>query len=83
MILSENDYRALEIGRFRLRGEVHQWMYDRFSLGRILQRAGFAEPVAMEAHESKIPSWTAYCMDTEPDGTIYKPDSLFMEAVKI
>ena len=32
------DYR---VGLFRGRGEVHQWMYDRYSLKRLLDRAGF------------------------------------------
>jgi SAM-dependent methyltransferase len=83
MILSDEDYRALEIGRFRSEGEIHQWMYDRYSLGRILKRAGFQDPKAVRADESRIPGWTAYHLDTEPDGTVCKPDSLFMEAVKL
>jgi hypothetical protein len=29
-------------------------MYDRYSLARILRRAGFGDPTAMGAHESKI-----------------------------
>lgn len=83
VILSDEDYRALEIGRFRSTGEIHQWMYDRYSLGRILKRAGFQDPKAVRANESRIPGWTAYHLDTEPDGTVCKPDSLFMEAVKL
>jgi len=83
IILSDEDYRALEIGRFRSTGEIHQWMYDRYSLGRILKRAGFQDPKAVRANESRIPDWTAYHLDTEPDGRVCKPDSLFMEAIKL
>jgi hypothetical protein len=34
------------------------------------------------ADESYITNWTSFNLDTEPDGSIYKPDSLYMEAVK-
>jgi SAM-dependent methyltransferase len=83
IILSDEDYRALEIGRFRSTGEIHQWMYDRYSLGRILKRAGFQNPKTVRANESQISGWSEYHLDTEPDGTVCKPDSLFMEAIKL
>jgi SAM-dependent methyltransferase len=82
ILLSKADYEALETGRFRASGVIHQWMYDRYSLARVLEQVGFQKPVAMGANESQIPGWTEYHLDTEPDGTVYKPDSLFMEAVK-
>lgn len=71
---------AYDIGRFRLSGEVHLWMYDRFSLARALSSAGFAQPRRMGASESSIPGWADFHLDTEPDGRPYKPDSLYMEA---
>ena len=74
--------KALEIGRFRLSGEVHQWMYDRYSLARLLELAGFRNPRRRDPVESMIPDWTSYHLDTDPDGSIYKPDSIYMEAVK-
>lgn len=70
------------IGRFRLSGEIHQWMYDRYSLGRLLSQAGFREAVVLSAHESAIPGFGIYLLDVEPDGSVRKPDSLFMEAHK-
>lgn len=70
-----------EIGRFRVSGEVHQWMYDRYSLGMILQEAGFENPKVTTAHESAIPDFPTYNLDVLPDGAIRKPDSMFMEAV--
>jgi len=73
---------ALQIGSFRLAGEVHQWMYDRFSLARLMQSVGFHHPTQRNATESQIPGWTGFNLDTLADGTVVKPDSLFMEAVK-
>ena len=82
LTLGRENLSALELGRFRLSGEVHGWMYDRYSLGRALERAGFEGPVTRCAQESGIPNWRQYCLDTEPDGSIYKPDSIYMEAIK-
>ncbi len=82
LLLGKMDYRALEVGRFRMGGEVHQWMYDRYSLARALERVGFVGPHAVGPTESRISNWTEFHLDTEPDGTVYKPDSLYMEAVK-
>ena len=72
--------RALQIGRFRLSGEVHHWMYDRFSLARLMTRFGLAEPRVMRAGESAIEGWAGYHLDVLEDGSVAKPDSLFMEA---
>lgn len=74
--------RALAIGRFRLRGEVHQWMYDRLSLARELTAAGFHQPKLQSASESSVPDWGRFHLDIQPDGTLNKPDLLFMEAIK-
>lgn len=81
-MLGENDLRALRIGRFRLQGEAHQWMYDRFSLAQLMLRAGFVEPTQQTATSSRIPSWESFCLDTLEDGTAIKPDSFYMEASK-
>lgn len=75
-------YKALQIGLFRLGGENHQWMYDSYSLGKLLEDIGFKNVTVMSALESHIPHWTNFNLDTEPDGTVYKPDSLFIEAFK-
>jgi SAM-dependent methyltransferase len=74
--------RALEIGRFRLAGEVHQWMYDRFSLARLMMSAGFRDPILRSPVDSAIPNWSEFHLDTLPDGSAIKPDSFFMEARK-
>lgn len=76
------EYAALQLGRFRMSGEVHKWMYDRYSLKSLLAQAGFINVTETSSIVSKIPDWPRYNLDTEPDGTAYKPDSLYMEAVK-
>lgn len=78
----ENGLTAEEIGNFRLSGEVHQWMYDSFSLGRLLEQAGFTEIKTVRADESRITDFNTYFLDTDEDGKVRKPDSVFMEAVK-
>jgi predicted SAM-dependent methyltransferase len=83
IILSSTELKALQIGQFRQSGEVHQWMYDRYSLFLLLRNAGLEKIVVRSANESYISEWENFNLDTEPDGSIYKPDSLYMEAVKI
>lgn len=82
IILSREDQRAIEIGRFRMCGEAHQWMYDRYSLARLLKQAGFRDPQVQDAKTSRIPDWTDFNLDTLPDGAVIKPDLFFMEAIK-
>lgn len=74
--------RACQAGLFRQSGEVHRFLYDRFSLGRLLTQAGFNEPRVCSALESGIPAFHTYNLDTTTDGKTRKPDSFFMEAVK-
>ena len=73
---------ALQIGKFRLGGEIHQWMYDSFSLSRLLKEIGFKNIIIRDAFTSYLDCWQKYNLDTEPDGTIYKPDSNYIEALK-
>ena len=72
---------AAREGLFRNSGEVHQWMYDRFSLARALRTAGFASVQKRLAGESGIPGFAGYGLEII-DGRERKPDSLYMEAHK-
>lgn len=81
-LLGADGLRALAIGRFRLAGEVHQWMYDRYSLARLLLATGFVDPVVQGPTVSRIAGWQHYYLDTLPDGSVIKPDLLFLEAIK-
>lgn len=72
----------LEVGRFRLSGEVHRHMYDRLSLAKALKAAGFSSPRKVDCTESAIPGFSAFLLDSDEMGSPRKPDSLFMEAVR-
>jgi len=73
---------AEEIGKFRLSGEIHQWMYDEYSLGKLLEKTGFKEFKKVMANESQIINFNSYFLDIEQNKATRKPDSLFMEAIK-
>lgn len=77
----KDEYDALQIGRFRKGGEVHQWMYDRFSLACLLEQAGFVDVKICVASESRIPEYEKYALDAL-NGVVRKPDSIFIEASK-
>ena len=66
---------------FRESGEIHRWMYDRFSLQRLLNQAGFVEVKVCNADVSSIPAFNSYELDML-DNKVRKPDSLYIEAVK-
>jgi SAM-dependent methyltransferase len=69
-------------GDARKDGEAHRWMYDRHSLGALLEEVGFRDPIQQQADTSLVEGWSTFNLDTEPDGRVYKPESLFMEATK-
>ncbi len=75
-------YSNFKIGSFRQSGEIHQWMYDQYSLSLLLKKCGFQDITKRTATESFVPYWTSYNLDTEPDNSVYKPDSLYIEALK-
>ena len=81
IIAGKESAKAFDIGLFRNSGEVHQWMYDRFSLARLLEECGFTNIQICQAHESSIPDFNSYGLDII-DGKVRKPDSLFIEASK-
>jgi SAM-dependent methyltransferase len=72
---------ALDEGLFRNSGEIHHWMYDRYSLHRAFTRAGFTHAQVVGAGESLIPRFASFELDVV-QGRVRKPDSLFMEAIK-
>lgn len=71
-----------EVGSFRASGEVHKWMYDEFSLSEFLKGIGFKDIKRQKANTSYIKNFNSYLLDIEKDGSVRKPDSLFMEAAK-
>lgn len=79
---NDTELSAEEIGNFRKSGEIHQWMYDRYSLNKLLKECGFHEIQIKKYNESLIPDFNLYCLDITPEGLQRKPDSLYIEAIK-
>ena len=67
---------------FGTSGEVHQWMYDRYSLARLVESSGFNEVQVVSHDQSRIPGWSRYQLDTDDDGRAAIPGSLYLEAIK-
>lgn len=70
------------LGDARKRGETHQCMYDKISLSTLLSKIGFRKVVIQDYKTSLIPDWNDYKLDVNDEGNEYKPDSLYIEAVK-
>lgn len=66
---------------FRSSGEIHHWMYDSFSLKRVMKQYGFADIRKCSAGESRINNFSNYNLEVI-DGKERKPDSLYMEGIK-
>ena len=82
LFLGSKNHNALRLGQFRLQGEIHQWMYDKYSLGKLLREIGFTEIREQNASDSKIKDWSRFNLDTDSDGSVHKPISLYIEAMK-
>ncbi len=67
------------IGDTARSGVLHRWMYDRFSLAALLREVGFVDVARCDATSSRVDGWSCFHLDTEPDGSIYKPGSLYVE----
>ena len=57
------------------------WMYDKYSLARLLRQVGFVNSVVKSPTDSDIPDWSGFELDVK-DGMAFDPASLFMEARK-
>ncbi|GAB3993196.1 hypothetical protein GCM10028807_27850 [Spirosoma daeguense] len=80
-VLTSEERESIRLGQFRKGGEIHYWMYDRFSLSRLLLKAGFEKSVQKTPFESDITGWSAYELDVK-DGLAFDPTALFIEARK-
>ena len=64
-------------------GEKHRWMYDKYSLSKLLGVVGFKNITIREYNTSQIKNFNNYNLDSNNDGTPYKGvHSLYMEAIK-
>lgn len=81
LFLGNEGEHALEEGLFRNSGEIHRWMYDSFSLSRLIGQAGFIDINTCSADRSRISDFNTYQLDIVGNH-IRKPDSLFIEGMK-
>lgn len=72
---------ALREGLFRGQGEIHRWMYDRYSLRQLCHQFGFEKFQVCTAFQSRIQDYVQYQLDACQD-VVRKPDSLFVECAK-
>jgi len=63
-------------------GEAHRWMYDRYSLAMLLEAAGFNDVRVESALTSRVVGWPTFELDGAASGAIYKPESLYIEALR-
>lgn len=61
-------------------GERHRWMYDTYSLTLLLEQLGFQNCQGVKHDQSAIPGFVKDGLDTNPDGTPYKANSIYVEA---
>ena len=62
-------------------GEIHRWMYDSFSLNRLMRKHGFSEVAKRDFNRSDILDFARYELESA-DGKERKSDSLYMEGRK-
>ncbi|MDL2290752.1 glycosyltransferase, partial [Desulfovibrio sp. OttesenSCG-928-F20] len=65
---------------FYMGGELHRWMYDIITLQQVLSSCGFTDITRQKFNTSLNDRILAYGLDAADDGTIRKPDSLYLEA---
>lgn len=58
------------------------WMWDRVNLPDALIGAGFHDVRVLDWQTSRIPSWNELGLDKGRDGAEYKPESLYVEAMR-
>ena len=80
-LLGKEKASALSEGIFRQQGEIHRWMYDRYSLRTLCARSGFSDFHVCGANQSSIKDFSNFQLDSVYD-KIRKPDSLFVECRK-
>jgi len=80
-ISGRNAAAAFAESLFRNRGEIHRWMYDRYSLQTVCRKLGFTDFRVQAADSSLIPDFDHYQLDREGEA-VRKPDSLFCECRK-
>lgn len=73
-------YKKYQLGEFMMSGEVHRWMYDEYSLRRLLETNGFIKVNRKKYNCSDIQNWAQHGLEGQEEE--YKPNSLYMEGIK-
>jgi len=81
-VLQADEKKALKMGQFRMSGEIHQCMYDGYSLKKLMVKSGFHNCHRVGPSESSIPGWSSYYLDIDVCERINAPVALFMEGGK-
>ena len=63
-------------------GDIHRWMYDKYTLQKLLLIADFKDVRVESESTGRIPGWPSYCLDTNKDGSPYKRESIYAEGIK-
>lgn len=68
----------------RKTGELHKWMYDKFSLRRLLESHGFDNVTTTDFDKSSIQNWDLYQFDRSKFDPLKKkkPESIYIEGKK-
>ena len=70
-------------GTARDMGWSHRWMYDKFSLRRLLECRGFYSIKVLDAYKSDILDFNHYYLDVDSNGIpYYSTGSIHLEARK-
>ena len=80
-LLGRDAREAFREAMFRRQGEVHRWMYDRYSLMHICGELGYSDFRICRADVSMISGFEQYQLDHCGE-EVRKPDSLFVECRK-
>jgi len=81
-LLFPKRHRLYLSARFRNSGEIHQWMYDRYSLGKLLSELKLTSITTQKFDTSHNSSWNSFELDGTKNNGPFKPDSLFVEGIK-
>jgi len=63
-------------------GEKHKWMYDNYSLEKLLKEIGFSKTYIHAYNSSNVENFNKYLLDIREDGKPYKRSSIYCEGVK-
>jgi SAM-dependent methyltransferase len=81
-LLREFYFRLSKKSRVELYKEKNLWMYDRFSLPRLLEKSGFQNVRVMDFNTSQIEGWSRYRFDQSEKGNYPLEPSVYVEGEK-